>query len=76
MDDFDKAKAAVDLAISLMECPFGEIQAVTARLYDAIVDAQTEAYAEGRADEREEWVEQAMRAMNETGQGEHLGVKP
>jgi hypothetical protein len=41
------------------------------RLRKAVNVALLHAYAEGRKDEREEWVEKAMRAMNETGQGEH-----
>jgi hypothetical protein len=40
-------------------------------LSDAIDEAMSHAYAEGRADERKEYVERAMRALNETGQGEH-----
>ncbi len=43
-------------------------------LSKAIDAAMSHAYAEGRADEREDWIEKTLRAMNETGQGEHLGV--
>lgn len=57
------------------------------KLSKAIDAAMSHAYAEGRADERQDWIErtpndvleamadrrkeQILRAMNETGQGEH-----
>ncbi len=47
------------------------------KLSDAIDEALSHAYAEGRADERKEHeFEKAARRMNETGQGEHGGLHP
>ncbi len=43
-------------------------------LHDAIDAAMTHAFGDGYAQAVEDMLEKSARAMNETGQGEHLGV--
>lgn len=52
---------------------YGETRAdaLLALIPELVEHYQTAAYAEGRVDERADLIEKTLRAMNETGQGEH-----
>jgi hypothetical protein len=55
-----------------------EVAALKDFIDEAIEHYQTIAYADGRQDEadehRKQAMERALRAMNESGQGEHMGL--
>jgi hypothetical protein len=69
-------EAADEFGALPLNAPMERLKAVDNKLSKAIDAAMSHAYAEGRADQlrdmREAELEKAARAMNETGQGEHL----
>jgi hypothetical protein len=68
----DLYDGAPDAGPQLVGYGEAEIGALVDLMEQAIEHFETLAYAEGRKDEREEMrKEQILRAMNETGQGEH-----